>query len=202
MTTLADDNNIHFVRRMQAGDEEAFAALYRRLQGGNFSFALQMSGSASIAEEVTQEVFLTLIREPQRYDARRGSLSAYLYGIARNCVLRSLPTRRSDAAVEEEDGTESLLVEENPLGDLTRKETIEEVRRAVLSLPEHYREVVVLCDLHEMDYAQAANVLSCSVGTVRSRLHRARRLLLEKLKSRRAGSPAGLAPHSLARCTR
>jgi RNA polymerase sigma-70 factor (ECF subfamily) len=202
MTTLAEASNNHLLRRMQAGDEEAFVALYRRLQRGIFSFALQMSGCASIAEEVTQEVFLTLIRDPRRYDARRGALSAYLYGIARNCVLRSLQTRRSDTPIEEEEGAESLLVQENPLGDLTRKETIEEVRRAVLSLPEHYREVVVLCDLHEMDYAEAGNVLSCSVGTVRSRLHRARRLLLEKLKSRSAGSPARLALQYLARCTR
>jgi RNA polymerase sigma-70 factor (ECF subfamily) len=202
MTTLADASNIDLLWRMQAGDEEAFVALYRRLQGGIFSFALQMSGSASIAEEVTQEVFLALIRDPRRYDARRGSLSAYLYGIARNCVLRSLPTRRSDPPIDENGGAGFLTVQENPLGDLTRKETIEEVRRAVLSLPEHYREVVVLCDLHEMDYAEAGNVLSCSVGTVRSRLHRARRLLLEKLKSRSAGSPARLALQYLARCTR
>ena len=94
------------------------------------------------------------------------------------------------------------MVQENPLGDLTRKETIEEVRRAVLSLPGHYREVVVLCDLHEMDYAEASSVLSCSVGTVRSRLHRARRLLLDKLKSRSANSPAEVTLQHLARCTR
>jgi RNA polymerase sigma-70 factor (ECF subfamily) len=202
MTALADASTNHLLSRMQAGDEAAFAELYRRLQGKIYCFALQMSGSASVAEEVTQEVFLALIRDPRRYDARRGPVSAYLYGIARNCVLRSLPTRRSDTRIEEEGCTEFLMVQENPLGDLTRKETIEEVRRAVLSLPGHYREVVVLCDLHEMDYAEASNVLSCSVGTVRSRLHRARKLLLDKLKSRSACSPAGVTLQHLARCTR
>jgi RNA polymerase sigma-70 factor, ECF subfamily len=202
MTEPADASNNYLLSRMQAGDEDAFSALYRRLQRGIYCFALQMSGSASVAEEVTQEVFLTLIRDPRRYDARRGSLPAYLYGIARNCVLRSLPSRRSDTPIEEEGCAEFLTVQKNPLGDLTRKETIEEVRRAVLSLPEHYREVIVLCDLHEMDYAEASSVLSCSVGTVRSRLHRARRLLLDKLKSKSASSPARMALPYLARCTR
>ena len=71
------------------------------------------------------------------------------------------------------------------MADVTRKETIDSVRKAVLSLPEHYREVVVLCDLQEMDYAEAAAALGCAVGTVRSRLHRARAMLLEKLRPRR-----------------
>jgi RNA polymerase sigma-70 factor (ECF subfamily) len=202
MTALADVSNNQLLRRMQAGDEEAFAALYRRLQGGIFSFALQMSGCASIAEEVTQEVFLTLIRDPGRYDARRGALSTYLYGIARNCVLRSLQAKRSDTPIEEEGGAEFVMVQADPLGDLTRKETIEDLIRAVSSLPIHYREVIVLCGLHEMDYAKAGDVLSCSVGTVRSRLHRARRLLLDKLKSRSASSPARVTLQRLARCTR
>jgi len=69
--------------------------------------------------------------------------------------------------------------------DLLRREGIEELRRAVLALPKRYREVVLLCDLEEMDYADAATVLNCPVGTVRSRLHRARALLLEKLKLKR-----------------
>ncbi len=71
------------------------------------------------------------------------------------------------------------------LGDLARREAIDSVRRAVLSLPKHYREVVVLCDLEEMDYSEAAGALGCAIGTVRSRLHRGRSLLLEKLRPRR-----------------
>ena len=67
------------------------------------------------------------------------------------------------------------------LEDLTRAETIASVRAAVQSLPPAYREVVVLCDLEDMDYAAAAGVLQCPVGTVRSRLSRARGLLVAKL---------------------
>ena len=65
-----------------------------------------------------------------------------------------------------------------------RPRTIDRVRRAVLSLPPHYREMVVLCDLHEMSYAQAATIVGCRVGTVRSRLHRARSILLDRLVPR------------------
>jgi RNA polymerase sigma-70 factor (ECF subfamily) len=72
-----------------------------------------------------------------------------------------------------------------PLEDLSRTEAIETIRRAVLALPERYREVVVLCDLHEMTYVEAAEILGCAIGTVRSRLHRGRALLLEKMRPAR-----------------
>ncbi len=190
--------------RMHHGDEEAFVALYRRWQGGIYRFALQMSGSPAAAEDVTQEVFLALMRDSRRYDPERGSLGAYLYGIARNLVLRWLERGRASVPLaedrEEEAGPTAapLVAADNPLGDLTRRETVEAVRRAVLALPMHYREVVVLCDLEEMDYAEAALVLACSVGTVRSRLHRARSLLVEKLKVR--AEPSALPKLNPARC--
>ncbi len=170
------------VRRMIRGDEEAFVTLYRRRQGGIYRFALQMSGSAAVAEEITQEVFLTLLRDATQYDLERGSVAAYLYGIARNHVLRHLERDRAYVAMEE-DAVEALASTEDPLADLTREERLLALRRAVLSLPANYREVVVLCDLQEVDYVEAAAVLECPVGTVRSRLHRARALLAEKLRS-------------------
>ncbi len=74
-----------------------------------------------------------------------------------------------------------LATEEDPLDELTRSETIESVRLAVLALPGRYREVIILCDLHEMSYNKAASVLGCSIGTVRSRLHRGRSFLIQKL---------------------
>jgi len=177
------------LRLMLAGDENAFVALYRRRQGGIYRFALQMSGSEAIAEDVTQEVFMVLMNEAGNYDPAKGSLSAYLYGVARNHVLRSLSRDRSfvsigDSYEEEGQGVhEQLIAQDDPLADLTRSEMIESVRQAVMALPPHYREVVILCDLHEMSYAEAAQVLSCAVGTIRSRLHRARALLIEKLRA-------------------
>src|SRR5262249_23765779 len=149
-----------------------------------YRFALQMSGRRSVAEEVTQEVFLTVIREGARFDALRGSVAAFLYGIARNQVLRCLERDRFYVPIElEPEGDSGLWAsKEDTLGDLTREETIESVRQAVLALPTNFREVVVLCDLHEMSYVEAAAALDCAVGTVRSRLHRARGMLLQRWK--------------------
>ncbi|PYP85130.1 MAG: RNA polymerase subunit sigma-70 [Blastocatellia bacterium AA13] len=176
------------LRLMMAGNEEAFTILYRRRQGGIYRFAIQMSGSESIAEDVTQEVFLLLMREAAGYDPERGSLSAYLYGIARNFVLRRLQQDQRFAAIDDEkidlhaDG-DRFTARADLLADLTKSETVELVRAAVLSLPPRYREVVVLCDLQEVNYADAAVIMGCAVGTVRSRLHRARALLAEKLRA-------------------
>jgi RNA polymerase sigma-70 factor (ECF subfamily) len=69
----------------------------------------------------------------------------------------------------------------DPLGELTRSERVEMLRRAVIALPVRYREVVVLCDLEELTYAEAADALGCAIGTVRSRLHRARTMLAARM---------------------
>lgn len=133
---------------------------------------------------------MVLMRETHGYDATRGSLSSYLYGIARNHVLRCLDRNRPFVSMAESDGEdaietacEQMIAQDNPLAELARNETIAAVRQAILALPSHYREVVVLCDLHEMSYVEASAVLSCAVGTIRSRLHRARSLLIEKLRA-------------------
>ena len=91
----------------------------------------------------------------------------------------------SDSPGEEEMTNKAMVVEGDPLTDLTRNEMIEELRQSILSMPPRYREVVVLCDLHEMSYIDAAGIIGCAVGTVRSRLHRARALLVEKLRAAR-----------------
>ena len=178
------------LRLMCAGDEEAFTALYRRRQGGVFRFAFQMSGSQTIAEDVTQEVFIVLIREAERYDPSRGSVAAYLYGIARNYVLRRFEQDRllvplADPGEDDAFTPAAMIADVDLLGDLTRNEMLEALRASILALPAHYREVLVLCELHEMSYAEAASVVGCAVGTVRSRLHRARALLVERLRGER-----------------
>jgi RNA polymerase sigma-70 factor (ECF subfamily) len=196
MTLPTTSSDLDLLRLMMAGDEDAFALLYSRRQGNVYRFALQMSGSRAIAEDVTQEVFIVLMREAARYDPDRGSLAAYLYGIARNYVLRRFEQDRmfvqfSDSPGEEEMTGNAMIVQGDPLTDLTRNEMIEELRQSILSMPPRYREVVVLCDLHEMSYIDAAGIIGCAVGTVRSRLHRARALLVEKLRAareRNAGS--------------
>lgn len=175
VSPAASDDDL--LRRLRAGDEAAFTALYVRRQGGVYRFALRMSGSPAIAEDVMQETFLALIREPERYNSLRGTLSSYLYGIARNHVLRRLQGDGKFAAPED-----PSVAPPDPLAELMLRERSGLVWRAVLALPPHYREVIVLCELESLSYAAAAEILDCAVGTVRSRLSRARELLGEKLR--------------------
>jgi RNA polymerase sigma-70 factor (ECF subfamily) len=191
-TPQSDDD---LLRRMRAGEEEAFTVLYRRRQAAVYRFALHMSGSPSVAEEVTQEVFLVLIRQFEQFDPAKGTLASFLFGVARNRVLRCLERERwyvqLPAGSPDDDSssgpgcTPGSL--EDPLDGLTQRETIERVRQAVQTLPINYREAVVLCDLQELSYEQAAQALGCAIGTVRSRLHRGRAMLLEKLQSESRG---------------
>lgn len=171
---------------MLAGDEEALATLYRRRQGSVYRFALQMSGSPALAEDVTQEVFMALLRAGATYDSGRGPLNWFLLGIAKNLVRQRLGREQFYASLDNDDSDRPLANEpqatSDPLAELARSETIETVRRAVLSLPPRYREVVVLCELQEMSYVEAASIMDCAIGTVRSRLHRGRAMLIEKMQ--------------------
>jgi RNA polymerase sigma-70 factor (ECF subfamily) len=182
------------LRRLAAGDEQAFTALYRSYQRVVYRFAMQMSGDAQLAEDVTQEVFLVLMRKAVEFDAARGRLSSWLYGIARNQVLRHLEKRGEtvDLATGDDDSESSvppeLVASFDPVENLTSRQRAGALREAILSLPPRYREVVVLCELHEMSYAEAAAVTGCAVGTIRSRLHRSRALLHSKLAARGPGT--------------
>lgn len=174
------------LERMLAGDAAAFESLYERRHPGIFRFALRMSGSDAIAEDITQEVFVALIHDGAKFDATRGTVAGYLFGMARHRILNRMQRERIFVAIADDDdgpGDDATDSAGDPLADLIRSRTIESVRQAVLTLPVHYREAVVLCDLHEMNYAEAATILGCAVGTVRSRLHRARNLLVERLRA-------------------
>jgi RNA polymerase sigma-70 factor (ECF subfamily) len=189
MTKPMVPSDAELLRLMLAGDEQAFAALYGRYKGLVYRFALLMSGQATVAEEVTQEVFLSLLRKGNRYDPERGSLKAYLCGAARNQVLLLLEKERAYVRLVEEPDEggavpiAQLISDDDPLGDCARKEANRLVRQAVLALPARYREVIVLCDFQELSYAEAAQALDCPVGTVNSRLHRGHALLSKKLRA-------------------
>ncbi len=194
------------LRRMSAGDEGAFTLLYRRKHPAIYRFALHMSGNAAVADDVTQEVFMTLIRDTTRFDPAKGTLGGFLFGIARNHLRKRWEQDRRIVALVDDNNGDYPYVESrdatlsraliasvsrnghgngalrHPADQFTTIETVARVRGAIATLPENYREVVVLCELEEMSYEEAASALSCPVGTVRSRLHRARALLLEKLR--------------------
>ena len=147
MRLLTDCTDEQLLTQALAGDEEAFTALYRRRQGPIFRFAMHMSGSTQIAEEVTQDVFIFLLQRGHDFDPTRGALGAYLFGVARNYVRRALERNYPESVLSSpiEDEAASLMVECDPSEGLMRHQTSTAVWKAVLSLPEHYREVVVLC---------------------------------------------------------
>ena len=196
------------MRRLSAGDEDAFLQFYRRHQGGLYRYALHMAGRPEAAADVVQETFLTLIRHATKFDEEKGAPAAFLYGIARNHV-RKLHEKESRyvALVEEMDdghGPEwngelghsngnrrhpaGSGQSETVLDGLERAETAELLRQAVLTLPDHYREPLTLCDLEGKSYSETAVLLECPVGTVRSRLNRARSILMEKLRPAHIGA--------------
>jgi RNA polymerase sigma-70 factor, ECF subfamily len=211
MNQTTDLSDALLLRRIAGGDEEAFAQVYRQKHPSIYRFALHMTGNASVAEDVTQEVFMALIRDPKRFDPARGTLGGFLFGVARNHLRKRWEQDRRLVAF---DGDPDDLREGRSLNGSNQHasngngaygngnghggfgsapgwdgfasvEAIARVRQAVSTLPENYREVVVLCELEEMSYEEAASALDCPVGTVRSRLHRARAMLVEKLRESR-----------------
>ena len=189
-TAMAESptQELELLRLLARGNQDAFAALYERYQGPIYRFVLHMTGNSATAEEVTQEVFMLMIRKPKAYDANKGSLAGYLFGVARNLARRGTQKTQFDVPLEEETETDEFVRagDLDILGELTQAELVEALRKAVLALPVPYREAVVLCDLEEMSYADAAHALACSAGTVASRLHRARELLKTKLSCQNA----------------
>jgi RNA polymerase sigma-70 factor, ECF subfamily len=210
MADLAEPRDVELMRRLSSGDEDAFVEFYRRHQGGLYRFALHMSGRPEVAADVVQETFLTLIRHSAKFDQAKGTPGAFVYGIARN-HLRKLHEKESRYVqlLEEGESPRSLdwntapghangnghsaanaAKSETALESLERAEVEDHLRDAVLTLPDHYREPITLCDLEGKSYNEAAALLECPVGTVRSRLNRARSILLEKLRPVRMGSKA------------
>jgi RNA polymerase sigma-70 factor, ECF subfamily len=182
---ILDEKSDALLKRAARGDEQAFLALYQKHQSALYRYALRMTGSPWAAEEVVQEVFLVLIREPQKYQAERGELGAFLFGVARNRVMKQLEKIPREMSLDVMNADGSVWREpEDPLTPMMiaeKRERIEQVREAVLDLPAEFREAVVLCELEELSYEEAANVCGCPIGTIRSRLHRGRALLLAKL---------------------
>ena len=173
--------------RAAKGDEDAFTLVYRRHQSAIYRFALRMTGHAWASEEIVQDVFITLMRDPKKYDPERGPLAAYLYGIARNRVMKHLERLPREVSLEEQEETggrarPEAVTSSTPMHWVERQERAEQVRAAVLDLPPEFRETVVLCELEELSYEEAAQLIGCPIGTIRSRLHRGRALLLAKLE--------------------
>jgi RNA polymerase sigma-70 factor (ECF subfamily) len=186
LNVSAEPSDPELLRRMASGDREALAVIFRRHHGTVYRFSRQMLGSKEAAEDVTQDVFVALTRSAARFDPAAASLSTYLYGIARNLVLQHYKRRRTRAevnldAIAGDDGAFSTV--SDPAETIARTQITRQLRLAILRLPVHYREVVVLCELNGVSYEEAAAIAGCPVGTIRSRLSRARQMLVERCRS-------------------
>jgi RNA polymerase sigma-70 factor (ECF subfamily) len=165
---------------MKNGDAKAFAELYERREPALYRYALHMTGRASSAEEVAQEVFVQLMAANTRFDESRGTLEGWMFGVARNLVR--VQRRKAGSPAPAGSELNDPAFEHDILGGMIDDENISALRIAVRELPPGYREAVVLCDLEERNYDEAARIMGCPVGTIRSRLHRARGLLAAKMK--------------------
>jgi len=195
MTPITVDTADHeLLRQTQAGRADAFTALYRRHQGPLYRYALMRCGLPDAAADVVQEAFMGLLTGRFGFDPLRGQLQHFLFGVVRNLILKLEDGRRRQVALPEpdEDGELDLDVAADgaePLERLLVLEAAEEVRRALALLPAHYRDVVILYELHELSYQEIAAVCQVDIGTVRSRLSRGRASLAKRL---RAHAPAGV----------
>ena len=172
--------------RLKNGDEGAFTALYRKHKDAVYRFALLYCGASAMAADVTQDTFMHLIARPGQFDPARGSVGSWLCGVARNIARRHMGEAREEsrdpAALQDDmDAQPSLVEPETPLDRVLRNEAAEQVRAAVARLAPHYRDVLILCELSGLSYAEAAQVCNVEIGTVRSRLSRARSALAQSL---------------------
>jgi len=189
MTMTTDTaTDIDLLRQMRSGQAEAFQALYRRHQAPLYRFALLRCGSGDTAADVVQEVFIGLLTDGFAFDPLRGALQNFLYGVARNLLLKHEDGRRRLASLtregedDEDDEVELDGEDAGPLQKLIDDERAEAVRRALAQLAPHYRDVVILYELHDLSYLEIADICQVDIGTVRSRLSRGRAALAKRLR--------------------
>jgi RNA polymerase sigma-70 factor (ECF subfamily) len=186
-----ESDDIHLLRAIRQGDEAAFQTLYRRHRSGLYSFALLHSGAPDVAADVVQEVFMGLLSDSYGFDPLKGMLANFLYGVARNLVLSHARQNRrwvhGAGGDDEDDGLEQIVdTAACPLARLLDDEAVEHLRRALAVLAPHYRDVVILFELHEKSYQEIAQICQLEIGTVRSRLSRGRAALAKALAPYRA----------------
>jgi RNA polymerase sigma-70 factor (ECF subfamily) len=159
-----------------------FRAVFEQNKDAVYRFAWRMCGSATVAEDIAQEVFLTLLRQPGRFDPARGALRSFLLAVARNLALKRWRDEHRWNELEDEFAA--------PAPDLESRETTDAISAAVASLPPLQREVLILAQYEELSLEEIARAVDAEVGTVKSRLHRARenlKRMLAPLKSRNVG---------------
>lgn len=187
MTITPTTTDDELLRRMRAGDAAAFAGLYRRHQGALYRYALLRCGSPDTAADTVQEAFMGLLNGRLAFDPLRGSLPNFLFGVARLLILKHETPRLREHALPEpdEDGEGDTPCDDAacPLARVLSNEAAEEVRRALARLAPHYRDAVILYEMHGLSYLEIATICDVDIGTVRSRLARGRAALAKALRA-------------------
>ena len=171
------------------GETQAIDVLYRSEAARVYRYALALCGNAGLAADATQEAFVALAQRPQGFDATRGSLGAYLAGVARHALAAHWRTARDEVPLPDgDDGDEGAAETPSPEDLLVQAQSGAAVWEALRRLPAPFREALVLVDLQERSYAEAAAIAGIELNTLRTRLHRGRIKLAALLQSN-AGSP-------------
>jgi RNA polymerase sigma-70 factor (ECF subfamily) len=189
------DSETVLIERMRHGDAAALEILMGCYASRVYRVARGITRTEADAEEVVQDVFLTLATKIDRF-AGRAALSTWIYRIATNAALVTRRRKRAQLEVSLEehlptfkedghrDGERSYLLadwSQNPEAELLDDEARAVLSRAIEQLPEPYQAVLVLRDVEELSNEEAAEILSESIATIKSRLHRARMALREEL---------------------
>jgi RNA polymerase sigma-70 factor (ECF subfamily) len=189
-----DDGSL--ARRVAGGDRAALADIYAHEAGPVYRYAFALCGNPAWAADAVQDAFIALASRPQSFDAARGTLGAWLAGTARHALLAQWRAAQGtsplttgqvddDSADAGADGPAVLGIDEL----LVRRQDHEALWAAIRALPWPFREALVLVDLQERPYEQAAAIAGIELNTLRSRLHRARARLAALLNGA-AGEPA------------
>src|SRR5215468_6713260 len=185
--TAQESSDAALLQEAAAGGHAAFVELYRRRRDDVYRFAYALTRSRSCAQDHVLGGVLNVLENGGRFDPAKGSVRAWLVGCARHVVIDRL--RRDSRSVGDAPEQAAACANEDLV--LT-EQRLARLHAAITRLPLEYREALVLCELAELTYAEAAAVLDCPVGTVRSRLHRARGLLTASLRAAEREAESGV----------
>jgi len=164
------------------GDTAAFQILYQRYRDPIFRFAYRMLGSVEAAEDVAHDCFLSLIRQPGRFDSTTASFRTYLYAAARNQAARQYSSFGRETALDELSEEPAAADRNAPMAQVLDGELAAEVAGAIASLPPLQREALVLFEYEELSLAEIGEIVGVDANTVKGRLFRAREKLRSKLE--------------------
>jgi RNA polymerase sigma-70 factor (ECF subfamily) len=188
------------VRRIAEGDAAALDRVYRQHAGPVYRYVLHLCANPAWAADATQDAFVALAQRPEGFDGSRGGLGGYLAGIARHALAARWRQAGHESPLDEgapplgdDDGPDDAAAGEHaasPEAMLVRRQDSAAVQRALMALPAVFREALVLVDVQERPYAEAARIAGVELNTLRTRLHRARHKLAAALNAAGAGALA------------